>query len=198
MSREIFCGVWVTEHRKAGKMINKDSIMLSHPSFCDRECGICGHCYSKRMSKYRRRLKAKQEQNTERLNSRLFTPSKLNTIDGSLRWISTGELHSRQMYKNIIKMVNLNNHLTHALWTKRNGLIVGIEKPDNLNLVWSSTMIDYKDPFIPAGYDIGFFVYSDYDKIPVDREMIHCHKKCSECGFCYEPNAHGIVAEVMK
>lgn len=198
MSREIICGLWITEHRKGGKMANKDSIMFCHPSFCDRTCGVCGACYSKKMSSYRQCLAEKQEQNTRIMKSPYFKPCKLHTIDGSIRWSSTGELLNKQTYDNICKMADHNDHLVHALWTKRPGLVLWKEKPENMTLVWSATKIDYPDPFIPAGFDIGFFVYSSYDRIPTDRHTIHCRKKCEECNFCYEPGARGIVCEVLK
>jgi len=198
MSRELYNGLWITEHRKGGKMQNKDSVMFSHPSFCNRTDGVCGKCYSKRLSGYRPCLAEKQEQNTRVITSAYFKPCRLNTIDDSLRWCSMGEIHNKVMYDNICRMADLNDHIHHQLWTKRAGLVTWREKPENMTLVWSATKIDYPDPFIPAGFDIGFFVYSSYDKIPTDRRTIHCRKKCEECGHCYEKGASGIVCEVLK
>ncbi|MCE5226265.1 MAG: hypothetical protein LLG05_10495 [Porphyromonadaceae bacterium] len=196
MSRELFNHLFLTEHRKGGKMQNKDSIMLSHPTFCERKCGICGQCYSKRMSKYKPILAGRQEQNSKVLSDPAFRPCKLNTIDSSIRWGSTGEMDNQVQYRNICRMAEENRHLVHALWTKRVGLING-PKPYNLNLVWSATKVDVSRPFIPAGFDIGFFCYSSKDEIPEGVDHI-CQRKCSQCNYCYQHHHTAkVVAEIV-
>jgi hypothetical protein len=199
MSYQAFNGLWITEHRKNGKMVGKDSIMISHPPFClDRCVGVCNSCYSKRLSGYRPNLWAKQKNNTDILLSDRFVPCKINTIDSTLRWSSTGEIINVQMLTNISKMAELNNHITHQIWTKKAGIILNAEYPipENLRLVWSATKIDYPKPFIPKRFDMAFYVYSSRDKIP---DGVHiCLKHCSDCGFCYKNKSVGVIAEVMK
>lgn len=179
-------------------MTGKDSIMISHPPFCDRTCGICGSCYSKKMSKYRKYLQKRQDQNTKVLNKPGCIIHKFNTLDRTIRWLSTGELWSDQMFENICLFAIENNHLYHVIWTKRAGIVRRCSRiiPNNLGLIWSATKIDYPKPFVPKGFDIGFWVYSSEDKLP--DNAIHCTKKCSTCGFCYRPGSKGIVCEVLK
>lgn len=195
MSRELFSGLWLTEHRRSGKMQDMDSIMLSHPPLCDRTCGVCGKCYSKRMSGYRSRLAAKQERNS-RLLSNEFIPSKFNTINGVVRWISTGELNDWLQVRNIFSTALVNDHLTHVMWTKKAGLVRQYRRPGNMILVWSCTKLDYQKPFIPKGFSIGFYVYTSKDQIP--KGMHLCHGKCKDCMFCYRVGASGLVAEILK
>lgn len=197
MSRGLFNGLWLTEHRKSGKMMDMDSIMVSHPPFCrDRNVGVCARCYSKKLSGYRPNLAKKQIRNTQILSSPGFEPCKFNTINGVIRWLSFGELTDPIMYDSICKMAEYNPHLLHLLWTKRNGIVKSRDKPKNLKLVWSATKIDVEKPFVPKGFDMGFFVYSSEDKIP--KGVFHCCKKCSECMHCYKKTSRGIVAEVVR
>jgi len=206
MSRELFNGLWLTEHRKSGKMIDKDSIMFSHPPFCQsRNVGVCSRCYSKKLSGYRPFLAGKQIQNTQILSSPGFEPCKLNTIDNTIRWGSFGELTDPVMYRNINRMAEYNPHLLHLLWTKRNGIVKSYHKAKNLKLVWSATKMDVQKPFVPDGYDIGFFVYTDESKIPKTwsdghkmRNVMICNKECSKCKFCYSTYLGGVVAEVVR
>lgn len=197
MSRELFNGLWLTEHRKSGKMMDMDSIMLSHPPFClDRNIGVCARCYSKKLFGYRPRLAKRQLQNTLKLSDPDYKPCKFNTINNVIRWGSFGELSDPVMYRNILYTAMYNPHLIHALWTKRAGIVKKALRTTNLKLVWSATKIDIKKPFVPKGFDIGFFVYSSEDKIPTGA--FHCKKQCSECMHCYKKNSSGIVAEVIR
>lgn len=199
MSRLIKSGLWITEHRKSGKMINKDSIMFAHPAFCaGRSVGVCGRCYSKRLSSYRPNLAKWQTHNTNVISSPDFVPCLVSTVDDTLRWSSMGELSGDVMYQNICRMAEKNRHITHQIWTKLNGIVKRNKnlRLNNLTLVWSATRIDYQRPFVPDGYQIGFYVYSDESKIP--DNVFRCQKSCAECGFCYRPGAYGIVGEVIR
>jgi len=197
MSRYIQTGsLWLTEHRNTAKMNMKDSFMLSHPAFCDRNIGICRYCYSRRMSNYRPNLKAKQESNSCILSDENFVPSKIYTIDGTLRWSSTGEIENKTQYNNICRMAEENPHIQNVLWTKRAGLVRDRKKPDNLTLVWSATKLDVKNPFVPYGFDIGFFCYTKRELMPFFSH--ECRKSCSECSFCYSKGAVGLVCELVR
>lgn len=197
MSRELFNGLFMTEHRKSGKMMNMDSFMFMHPPFCkDRKVGVCSKCYSKKLSSYRPCLAKRQAQNTEKLSSKNFKSCKFNTINGVIRWGSFGELANKEMFEHICSMARINNHLIHALWTKRAGIVSGYYRPTNLKLVWSATKIDVEEPFVPEGFDMGFFVYSSEDKIP--KGAFHCKKQCFECMYCYKKTSRGIIAEVIR
>lgn len=206
MSRTLSNGLWLTEHRKSGKMINKDSIMFSHPPFCQsRNVGVCSRCYSKKLSGYRPCLAGKQIQNTQVLSSLDFEPCKMNTIDDTIRWGSFGELTDPVMYRNINRMAEYNPHLLHLLWTKRNDIVKSYPKAKNLKIVWSATKMDVQKPFVPDGYEIGFFVYTDESKIPKTwsdgckmRNVMICNKECSKCKFCYSTYLGGVVAEVVR
>lgn len=197
MSRDLFNGLFMTEHRKSGKMMNMDSFMFFHPPFCkDRNIGVCAKCYSKKLSGYRPYLAKRQAQNTLTLSSPDYQPVKFNTINGVIRWGSFGELSDPVMYRNIVKTAWENIHLVHVLWTKRAGLTRKLIRPHNMRLVWSATKIDVKKPFVPKGFNMAFFVYSSEDKIP--KGVFHCRKNCSECMHCYQKNSKGIIAEVIR
>ena len=197
MSRELFNGLFLTEHRKTGKMMNMDSFMLMHPPFCqNRKVGVCAKCYSKKLSGYRPYLAKRQAQNTLTLSSPDYKPCKFNTINGVIRWGSFGELSDPVMYHNILYTAMYNPHLIHVIWTKRAGMIRNYLRTSNLKLVWSATKIDVKKPFVPKGFDMGFFVYSSEDKIP--KGAFHCKKQCFECMHCYQKNSKGIIAEVIR
>ena len=203
MSRELFNGLWLTEHRKSGKMVNMDSIMVSHPPFCQsRNTGVCARCYSKKLSRYRLNLAEKQILNTQILSSPGFEPCELHTINGVIRWSSFGELTDPIMYNSICKMAEFNPHLLHLLWTKRNGIVKSRDKPKNLKLVWSATRLNVQKPFVPRGYDMAFFVYTDENKIPTsewwDKQIHRCTLNCSKCMHCYSTYRGGIVAEVIR
>lgn len=197
MSRTLFNGLHLTEHRKGGKMDQMDSFMLRHGYFCEnRTVGVCKKCYSKKLSGYRPFLAAKQEKNSVILSDPGFCPVKMNTINGAIRWSSFGEIENRVQFENITKMARVNKHLVNVLWTKKAGLVRNIKKPKNLRLVWSATKIDVLNPFIPKGFEMAFFVYSKEELIP--DGVFHCNKQCSACGFCYQAQSAGIIGEVIR
>lgn len=203
MSRSLNNGLWLTEHRSGGKMDGMDSFMNIHPPFCQtRNTGVCARCYSKKLSGYRPNLAEKQMNNTQLLSSIIFEPCLMTTNNGVIRWNSFGELSDPVMYQNICRMAEMNPHLLHVLWTKRNGIIKSRDKPKNLKLVWSATKLDVQKPFVPAGYDVAFYVYTDESKIPSsdwwDKQIHKCTMNCSKCFHCYSTYRGGIVAEVVR
>ena len=160
---------------------------------------VCQHCYSARMlTTFRMHANERFTRNHELLSDACIQDAQLPRFyaDEYVRIFAHGEFADSTQLENIVRIVELNN-LTHfTVWTKRVDLLDTLKyKPDNLQIVQSSLMLNIQD--IKHKYaDILFTVY-DKEHFDTAKADNYCHgKKCVDCMFCYKDS--GNVAELLK
>jgi hypothetical protein len=107
---------------------------------------------------------------------------------------------------NYFNIAKYNPHTHFALWTKnarfiKKAIEAGHEKPENLNIIYSSLFVnDPQDvakirriyPFIDK-------VFTVYDVETSAGVKINCGaKSCLKCRLCYEKNDIEIINETIK
>ncbi len=224
-------GLWCTFH-KAKKYQNKMNLMVSlpieHTNICherrinkgykNKNC-ICTKCYSYTQSSAHPAIRDKMTINSNILNDPDYQPSKIDTINNCLRYISFGELQNKIQATNIFKHARKNKHLMKAVWSKQNlhiqntikDLNITDLKSDkrykNFNLIWSCGKINCTKFFIPKNFTKSFYVY----RTEKDRQdaITKAHKEgfktfichadsCHNCQHCYQNHDQTIVMELLK
>jgi len=107
-------------------------------------------------------------------------------LNSHFRFNSHGELINKIHFKNLIRICLKNPYCHFTLWTKRANIINScfkeINKPKNLNLIFSNSIIDKPLKKIPKYFDKTFNnVSKDYKQ----KSEINCNSKCVECMVCY-------------
>lgn len=170
---------------------------LSNP-FCTgmrKKDTICSQCYSAAMLEGSRKNCVKPWQT----NSDILAEP-LNVIpyfmDRVVRFHAHGELINKQHYLNFVAIALHNPQTTFSLWTKRKDLIKGVDKPDNLILIFSNPRTDKVLKRVPIGFDKVFNAIDKEYRKPVDE--INCHTKCKDCMLCYTHNDVSVITELTK
>ena len=167
-------------------------------SFCNRMAknnkNICSVCYSRWFVNgvYNHTCYKPWENNAKILEKPLKDIPKINTI--YFRFNAHGELINRINAINYYTIAEENPKVKFALWTKRVNLVKGLDKPDNLNLIFSTPQINCKRIKIPKGFDKVFSVYSkEY------AENINCGAvSCFDCAICYKKNDIVFINETLR
>ena len=175
---------------------------------------ICAHCFSRRMMKVYPALAAKLERNYN-----LLTTVELDDADipkfaprsGFLRFEAFGDLATPLQVKNYFTIARVNGHLNCALWTKNPQIIkkaieiYGIEKPENLNIIFSVAGLNSTAaPMIyealqENGYEFIDKVFTVYDDANAGGVNINCGARdCATCGRCYLKNDTVFINEKLK
>jgi len=160
---------------------------------------VCYSCYARRHLQYRRLAAAHYTENGKLLASRLLTDDELPRFNEKyVRFHSYGELFNVNHLANFVRIAELNEGTTFALWTKRNDLAQDYfeekEKPKNLILVYSQICINPQKVWIPKGFDKTFSVVTN------ERKM-NCWGKCIECLKCYhlsDQKSDNFIYEKLK
>lgn len=220
-------GLWLTVHQKKkyeNKMDQYTSIALNHNTVCDqrrasntaiKNC-ICKWCYSYIQATIHPAIRKKMEINSSVFSDVNYKPSKINTINNCLRYISFGEVNHQIQVINILKHAQMNNHLNKAVWSKMYGLwqskgsktgIKGLHGGiKNFNLIWSCSKLDCNKFIIPRGFTKSFYVYTNEQQLndaklqATDQgyTVIECNKMCAMCNHCYKNSENTIVMEVLR
>lgn len=168
--------------------------------FCIKEAArpdaslICTHCYSHTMlNSYRKSCQPAFQRNSDLLASDAdVVPPTFNAH--SVRFNGHGELINVQHYKNLIKIALANPHTMFGLWTKRVDIVRGIDKPDNLLLIYSNPRIDAVMDKPPRGFDR---VFNNVSK-QYTGEANCTGQKCIDCLLCYRSDTTKVIIEHVK
>lgn len=195
----------ITE-KMSGKMEGMMSLSTSCKTnpFCAKHAAvkgsICEKCYAQRQMKRYTRMSPCLEKNAEVLTSSVIPIEYLPTINAAFfRLEAFGDLINTTQVVNYFNLCKKNPHTKFALWTKNPQMIapVASEKPDNLQIVLSSIMINQtvnnKYPFIDK-------IFTVYDQATIDRDNININcgaKKCLECLKCYT-KGETVINEKLK
>ncbi len=139
--------------------------------YCKKRSGnkslICSHCYAERQMKIYHNLEKCLIKNTEILTNRILDKTELPIINFLyFRFESFGDLININQIVNYFNICKKNPKVHFALWTKNPFVIAdainkGVAKPRNLQIVYSSPMINIvNDP----GYDFIDKIFTVYDK----------------------------------
>ena len=167
---------------------------------------ICAHCFAaSQMKCYKSMVKCFKE-NTEILTTQLFPVEEMPIINTLyFRFESFGDLINETQAINYFNICKKNPAVKFALWTKNPWIIeraikAGNEKPENLQIVLSSPILNKaieekavsKYPFIDK-------IFTVYDKEESKNVNINCGaKKCLTCGLCYNKNEVRYINETLK
>ena len=156
---------------------------------------VCKRCYAARYEKLRPNITTAFERNNF-MSKRLLTEQEVpRTNDNIFRFHSYGELINSMHFRNYLTIARENPWTTFTLWTKRDNIVNKVlkeeEKPSNLILVYSSTVLDNTAP-LPKRFDKVFSVFTK------TGTGINCHGACNTCRLCYTHNDVVFINEVAK
>lgn len=171
---------------------------------------ICSKCFAFRQTKRQASTRAKLVRNTLLINSGKYPASLFPIIDSiynSFRFESFGDLMSENQAANYLQWAAVNKKAHCALWTKNPWHIAaalenGSEKPRNLNIIFSSNMINAIEKNIIKLYpfiDKVFTVFTDETAAAVCGMKINCGaRSCKRCKRCYLKTTGKWVIEKLK
>ena len=225
--------LWITVHKQKTvkgklqkqKMNHMTSIMIDFNSTCiarsakncDRKDVVCRNCYARIQSAIHPQLFKKMKENSNLLNNPEFQPTKIDTINNCLRYISFGELQNKTQAINIFKHARKNKHLKSGVWTKQFkhmseaikdlNITENDKRYKNLNLIWSCSRINCMKFLIPKNFTKSFYVYrTETDRQEAITEAtkqgfktFNCNAiSCHNCKHCYENHDQTIVMELLR
>jgi len=188
----------------SGKMEQINSIntnSLSNP-WCIKmskvEGSICSKCYANRLLAYRKSLESKLEFNSILLSETVLPMKDLPRINALyFRFNSFGELINDNHLANLLNICRANPRTTFTLWSKRIGMIRGIQdKPKNLILIYSNPNLNRRLD-VPKGFDKVFSVFNA-KYIRENSLEVNCKKECMTCLKCYTFNNITEIREGLK
>lgn len=209
--------MWVrgvcTNH--SGKMAGMTSISTSckENDFCKSmhlvPGSVCAKCYATNQLTYQPTTARKYAESTLDLTSRLLTFEEIPTIDtnnGVCRLEAFGELNNTIQVLNYFNICEKNPDINFSLWTKRPNLIkevievLGHKKPENLNIIWSTLMINGAPKIGRYDFVDGYFTVYTADYAKNHNIKINCGgRKCAECLECYDYHEElFIINELLK
>lgn len=208
--------MWVrgicTKH--SGKMKGMTSISTStlENSFCAEMAevpgSVCGECYARNQLEYQKSTREKYAESTLDLTSRLLSWEEIPTVSsplGCIRLEAFGELNNTIQVMNYFSICQKNPEMNFALWTKRPELIaevlnLGFKKPENLNIIWSTLLINGTPQIGRYDFVDGYFTVYTKEYAEEHNIKINCGGAlCAECLECYD--AHDgifIINELLK
>jgi hypothetical protein len=158
---------------------------------------ICSYCYSQKILRgLRRNCRPSMKRNGELLQKALVKIPKIRKPH-LFRFSAHGELFNRQHAENYFAIARNNPHVTFAFWTKRVNLLEGLEKPENVILVYSSPKLNVVSP-LPEGFNKVFTVFTGRDNVPEGMKINCAGKKCVACQLCYSHNDITFINELVR
>lgn len=186
------------------------SVLLNENCKRNREIkgSICEHCYAARLTAMRSQLDEKLDFNTVLLTSCVLPLEALPIITSLyFRFESFGDLNNAVQVVNYFNICKKNPLVNFALWSKNPHIIqeamnaYGIEKPENLNIIYSSLFINQPSESITKKYAFIDKVFTVYDPqyIKENGIVINCGgKHCAGCLNCYRKNDITVINEKLK
>lgn len=169
---------------------------------------ICEKCYAQRQLRTYTTMQPCLERNTKLLTESILPKEELPLVNACFfRFEAFGDLINENQVINYFNICKVNPYTHFALWTKNPHIIAkaleNTKKPKNLQIIWSSLLIDKtvpldvlqkKYPFI----DKTFTVYSK-KAIKEGNVEINCGaKNCFKCHKCYLKNNETVINEKLK
>lgn len=171
------------------------------------ENSICSHCFSMTMNKRFANLRNKLHRNTELLTTEVIPTEEMPILNRAyFRFESFGDLINTIQVKNYFNLCKANPDTRFALWTKHPEIIAlllktGEKKPKNLNIIYSSYMLNDRNDVIMNKYsfiDKVFTVYTS-EYIKENSVKINCGANyCLGCLKCYKKNSVKHISEKLK
>ena len=204
--------LWMTEHQGKMRGINSIGTSCANNPYCikRRENGdsVCSHCYAATYMKMRKRLKERLEENAQILTTRLLKDNEIPVTNANVfRFESFGDLYNTTHLANYVLICERNPFTRFALWTKNTWIVdelfngIGITKPNNLNIVVSSPMMNVQKAIDRKKCWFVDHVFTVYDKnfIAENKIEINCGaKSCLGCQICYHNDTDFYVREKLK
>ena len=199
-----------------GKMAGFPSISTSVllNKICQQRCknvnSICSHCFAVATVSRYSTLEKHLSNNTKVLTGKRLDIDQLPKLSFAVnmcRLESFGDLNDVYQVENYFNLCRKNPHVHFALWTKNPHLIAmaiygGLtEKPENLNIIYSSPIVNKPETTIFSRYDFIDKVFTVYDKTTIASEHININcgaKSCAGCGLCYFDKTVKTISEQLK
>ena len=169
---------------------------------------VCSHCYAQRQMKIYKNLEKCLVKNTEILAGRVLDNRELPVINALyFRLEAFGDLNNITQVINYFNLCKKNPGVRFALWTKNLWLIENvinhahINKPKNLNIIYSSPFLDESNEKIFVFYQFVDKVFTVYDKEFIKKNDIEINcgaKNCLSCAMCYKKNKIKFINEKLK
>jgi len=171
------------------------------------ENSICSKCFSRAMLDRFGTLGQKLLNNSELLSREVYSVEdmpKLNYM--SFRLEAFGDLTNTNQVKNYFNLCKANPFTRFTLWTKNPNYInevleEGIEKPNNLIIIYSSPFLNAPADGIRNRYtfiDKVFTVYTKEYATAHDIKINCGAKKCLTCLLCYLDTDTTEINELLK
>lgn len=211
-----FTGVKLTQ-KHTGKMCGLCSCSTS--PYCNGICekrakkagSICSKCFSFAMNNQYTNLAKMLVSNSEYLYNNIIPDNmipRLFSETGFFRFESFGDLATSIQVVNYFKLAAANKHMQCALWTKNPWIIkkamdeYGLTKPENLQIIGSSCMINKPMIEYYKKYDFIDHVFTVYSKDYVKEHNIDITcgaRSCATCTKCYTgTHAEYEIRELLK
>lgn len=171
------------------------------------ENSVCSHCYASKYAEMRKALSGKLASNTELLTADVLPLEALPVITCLyFRFEAFGDLMNAVQVVNYFNIAKKNPAVNFALWTKNPQFIAeaiknGAEKPDNLNIVYSSLFLNEPAEAITKKYSFIDKVFTVYDPATIEAENIEINcgsLHCMNCLKCYLKNDITVINEKLK
>lgn len=170
---------------------------------------ICAHCFAQATVNRYTALAKNLEYNTRVLTAcvlPLETLPRFTYAVNMCRFESFGDLNNVIQVINYFNIAKVNKHVHFALWSKNPKLIAlaieqGNAKPENLNIIYSSPILNTESSDVFARYPFIDKVFTVYDKQTIAKEniTINCGARaCAGCGLCYFDKTIKEVREQLK
>lgn len=171
---------------------------------------ICEKCFAFRQTKRQASTREKLIRNTLLINRTVFSASYFPIITDVfplMRFESFGDLMSANQAANYLQWAAVNKKAHCALWTKNPWYIAqaienGSKKPGNLNIIFSSNMVNHIEENIIKLYpfiDKVFTVFTDKKAAKAAGYKVNCGaRNCRKCRRCYLKTTAQWVIELLK
>lgn len=168
---------------------------------------ICAKCYSQTMNKRYTALGKKLLENAELLSRAVYPVEDMPVVNAlAFRLEAFGDLTNTNQAKNYFNLCKANPFTHFTLWTKNPNFInevlkEGIEKPNNLTVIYSSPFINAPADGIRNRYTFIDKVFTVYTKdfAKANNININCGaKKCLTCLLCYLDTDTTEINELLK
>lgn len=204
-------GICFKHTGKMEGMISINTSTIENP-FCAKMSlipgSVCSHCYAREQFKRYPLMVNKYAESTIDLTTRLLSWEEIPVIrsnNETCRLEAFGELNNEIQVINYFQICRRNPDINFALWTKRPDLIdkvikSGISKPDNINIIWSTLMINGTPDIGKYDFVDGYFTVYTPEYAAEHNIIINCGGRlCNDCLNCYDYHDDiFIINELLK
>ena len=172
---------------------------------------ICTRCFADRTAKAHKTLGQHLSENSELLTAEVLPLDSLPVFSSGLivRLEAFGDISNVTQVINYFNICKSSPAARFAIWTKNPGYIAqaikaGYKKPDNLRVVYSSSIINSPAPvdIVKRVFPFIDIIFTVYDAKTIEAQNININcgaKSCISCRNCYDKqNFNNIVNEKLK